>query len=141
MKIAYFDCFAGASGDMILGSLMDAGLDLGQLDRELAKLHLTHYNLRKIKVVKKGISGTQAVVSVDEIHHQHHRNLNAIEEIITKSGLEKTVKQLYSYYNFLWDLLSIVPGGNRFPTYYYARSLGAIVNSHSLTCGTGSYVY
>jgi len=93
MKIAYFDCFAGASGDMILGSLMDAGLDLGQLDRELAKLHLTHYNLRKIKVVKKGISGTQAVVSVDEIHHQHHRNLNAIEEIITKSGLEKTVKQ------------------------------------------------
>ncbi len=31
MKIAYFDCFAGASGDMILGALVDAGLDIDEL--------------------------------------------------------------------------------------------------------------
>ena len=36
MKIAYFDCFAGASGDMILGALVDAGLDPDLLNRELA---------------------------------------------------------------------------------------------------------
>ena len=54
MKIAYFDCFAGASGDMILGSLMDAGLETAQLKAELAKLRLTHYDLQVKKVVKNG---------------------------------------------------------------------------------------
>ena len=46
MKIAYFDCFAGASGDMILGALVDAGLDINELKSELAKLHLDHYDLQ-----------------------------------------------------------------------------------------------
>ena len=55
MKIAYFDCFAGASGDMILGSLMDAGLELDQLKGALAKLNLTHYDLQVKKVVKRGL--------------------------------------------------------------------------------------
>ena len=53
MKIAYFDCFAGASGDMILGSLMDAGLDIDHLRGELAKLRLTHYDLQKKKSRQK----------------------------------------------------------------------------------------
>ena len=54
MKIAYFDCFAGASGDMILGALVDAGLDIDELKSELAKLHLDHYDLQAQKVVKRG---------------------------------------------------------------------------------------
>ena len=62
MQIAYFDCFAGASGDMILGSLMDVGLELDQLKAELAKLHLTHYDLQMKKVVKKGIGGCQVEI-------------------------------------------------------------------------------
>ena len=57
MKIAYFDCFSGASGDMILGALMDAGLPLEHLQQELAKLGLSHYELGKTAVVKNGISG------------------------------------------------------------------------------------
>ncbi|OQY59513.1 MAG: TIGR00299 family protein [Desulfobacteraceae bacterium 4572_88] len=91
MKIAYFDCFAGASGDMILGALMDAGLDLESLKEELAKLRLSHFDLRKEKVHKKGISGTQAVV-ITEAEHEH-RHLSHIEEIIGKSDLSASVKK------------------------------------------------
>ncbi|MGA9478101.1 MAG: nickel insertion protein, partial [Desulfobacterales bacterium] len=52
MKIAYFDCFAGASGDMILGALLDAGLTIERLREEISKLHLSHYELDVEKVVK-----------------------------------------------------------------------------------------
>jgi uncharacterized protein (TIGR00299 family) protein len=93
MKIAYFDCFSGASGDMILGALMDAGLSPETLKTELAKLDLTHYDLQLKKVVKRGLGGSQAVVIVDEEHHHHHRRLSHIEEIITTSRLDEWVKQ------------------------------------------------
>jgi uncharacterized protein (TIGR00299 family) protein len=94
MQIAYFDCFAGASGDMILGALMDAGLELDQLKAELVKLHLTHYDLQMKKVVKKGIGGCQALVVVDkDHHHQHHRHLADIKSIIAQSDLEDSIRQ------------------------------------------------
>jgi pyridinium-3,5-bisthiocarboxylic acid mononucleotide nickel chelatase len=94
MKVAYFDCFAGASGDMILGALMDAGLQPELLKAELAKLYLTHYDLQVKKVTKRGIGGSQALVSVDEDHHhQHHRHLHDIEEIIAKSDLKESIKR------------------------------------------------
>ena len=93
MKIAYFDCFAGASGDMILGALLDAGLPIERLREELAKLHLSHYEVRVEKVTKKGIGGSQALVVVDEGHHsRHHRRLHDIEEILGHSDLEASVK-------------------------------------------------
>jgi pyridinium-3,5-bisthiocarboxylic acid mononucleotide nickel chelatase len=94
MKIVYFDCFAGASGDMILGSLMDAGLSLDTLKGELAKLHLTHYDLQVTGVTKRGISGSQALVKIDDHHHHHHhRRLHDIENIIEKSELNEIVKK------------------------------------------------
>jgi pyridinium-3,5-bisthiocarboxylic acid mononucleotide nickel chelatase len=93
MKIVYFDCFAGASGDMILGSLMDAGLSLETLKSELAKLHLTHYDLQVTSVTKRGISGSQAQVHIDDHHHHHHhRRLHDIEKIIENSELDEAVK-------------------------------------------------
>lgn len=94
MKIVYFDCFAGASGDMILGSLMDAGLSLETLKSELTKLRLTHYDLQVTSVTKRGISGSQALVQIDDRHHHHHhRHLQDIENIIQKSDLDETVKR------------------------------------------------
>ena len=93
MKIAYFDCFAGASGDMLLGALMDSGLSVDLLKNELAKLQLTHYDLQLKKVVKKGISGSQALVIIDqEHHHHHHRHLSNIVEVIENSDLSSSVK-------------------------------------------------
>jgi len=93
MKIAYFDCFAGASGDMILGALMDAGLPLDKLKNELAKLELDHYDLQVEKVAKRGLGGSQAKVLIDDHHHHdHHRHLHHIEEIIGQSNLSDPVK-------------------------------------------------
>ena len=91
MKLGYFECFAGASGDMILGALLDAGLDVEQLKRELGKLHLTHYDIQVKKVVKKGIGGTQVLIQVGDDHH--HRQLHHIKEIIDNSDLKIPLKQ------------------------------------------------
>jgi uncharacterized protein (TIGR00299 family) protein len=93
MKIAFFDCFAGASGDMILGALMDAGLGLKQLKGQLAKLHLTHYDVQLKKVLKKGLGGSQAVVTIDKDHHlQPRRHLSHIREIIENSEVSESAK-------------------------------------------------
>ena len=45
MKTAYLDCIAGASGDMLLGALVDCGLVPDQLEAELAKLHIPDFSL------------------------------------------------------------------------------------------------
>lgn len=94
MKIAYFDCFAGASGDMILGALLDAGLALADLKAGLGGLGLSHWDLDHRAVVKGGIGGSQAMVSVDEAHHhQHRRHLSDIRAIIEDSTLDAAVKR------------------------------------------------
>lgn len=90
MKIAYFHCFSGISGDMTLGAMLDAGLELGQLETDLAKLNLTGYHLKTEKVVKNGIGGTKVHVLVEE--EPTHRHLHYITDIITNSTLPDVVK-------------------------------------------------
>ena len=90
MKIGYFDCIAGASGDMILGSLLDCGLDFNYLKKELGKLNLKDFTLKQYKDQKQGISGTKFQVSVKKSHH--HRGLQEILDIIDKSDLHNKVK-------------------------------------------------
>src|SRR4030042_1291388 len=62
MKIAYFDCFSGASGDMILGALIDAGLSPLRLREELKRLHLPAITVQVKKVLKRGLAATQVTV-------------------------------------------------------------------------------
>ncbi|MBI5589633.1 MAG: nickel pincer cofactor biosynthesis protein LarC [Deltaproteobacteria bacterium] len=93
MKIAYFDCFAGASGDMILGALVDAGLDPDLLNRELANLHLDHFALSFKPVVKRGLGGSQAVVDIDTHMHHPHRGLRDIRSLIEASTLSLDIRQ------------------------------------------------
>ena len=94
MKIAYFDCFAGASGDMILGAMLDAGLALERLAAELDKLHLSHYRLDVRQVQKMGLCGSQAIVEIDQEHHgHHHRRLADILQILQQSDLEAAIQQ------------------------------------------------
>lgn len=66
MKIAYFDCFSGISGDMILGALIDAGLSLKRLEEALAPLKLPGYRLSAKTVQKSGVQATKVDVVVDD---------------------------------------------------------------------------
>ncbi|ATW26394.1 nickel pincer cofactor biosynthesis protein LarC [Candidatus Formimonas warabiya] len=91
MKIAYFHCPAGISGDMCLGALVDAGADLNELQHRLALLPLTGYNISSSPVVKGGISARK--VSVEYAEHQPHRRLHDIIEIINQSGLSPEIQE------------------------------------------------
>jgi len=91
MKIAYFDCFAGISGDMVLGALVDAGLSLDVLTAELKKIEISGYSLKSESVVKNGITGTKITVSTEESHH--HRGLTEILNLIAESTLDQWVKE------------------------------------------------
>jgi len=92
MKVAYFDCFSGISGDMIVGALLDAGLKIEALEEELRKLHLSGYSLKMSKVLKKGISAIQFKVKINETGVE--RNLKDILNIIEKSDLSEEIKDL-----------------------------------------------
>lgn len=91
MKAIYFDCFAGASGDMILGALIDSGLALSLLECELGKLQLSGYSISAQKAIKHGISGTAFRVNVTE--HQHARSYRDIISLINSSALDPGVKE------------------------------------------------
>ncbi len=91
MRIAYFDCPSGASGDMILGALIDAGVSLESLSAELAKLPLRGYRLTAREVKKGAFSATKVDVEVDAKGH-HQRNLAEILGLVEESGLPHRVK-------------------------------------------------
>ncbi len=92
MKIAYFDCFSGISGDMIVGALLDSGLDIKFLKKELKKLNLRNYKIEAKKIVKKGLAATRFNVIWDEKNYAGERNLKGINRIIDDSKLDKGLK-------------------------------------------------
>ncbi|NCO36177.1 MAG: TIGR00299 family protein [Armatimonadetes bacterium CG2_30_59_28] len=74
-RIAYFDCFSGISGDMALGALIHAGVDVNDLKSELHKVHFhADWDLSAHTVVKRGISATSVEITVrgDRAHHGPH---------------------------------------------------------------------
>ncbi len=92
VKIAYFDCSAGASGDMILGAMVDAGLDPDALNRELARLRVGA-SVRFTPSNKNGLACTQAVVDMDSCSHPVHRHLSDIRQLIHASDLSAEIKE------------------------------------------------
>ena len=92
MILAYFDCFSGASGDMLLGCLVDAGLDLAELEASLARLPVSGYRLAAEPTTRHGLSGTQLHVIV-EPGERPARTLPAIEGIIGGSDLPERVRE------------------------------------------------
>ena len=91
MKIAYFDCFSGISGDMILGALADLGNDFSFIKKELKKLDLKGYSLSHKKVKRGVIETTRVDVKVTE-KSSSKRNLKSIISIIKNSGLAEKIK-------------------------------------------------
>jgi uncharacterized protein (TIGR00299 family) protein len=93
MKILYYDCFSGISGDMNLGAMIDLGVEEAFLVNELNKLNLQGWKLEAVKDQRHGINGTK--VTVRQTRHEHtHRHLSDIEKIINNSDLDGNTKIL-----------------------------------------------
>ena len=92
MRLAYFDCFAGISGDMTLGALVDAGVDVALLREELTKLPVSGYSLEAKTVKRGGFRGTKVDVVVDE-KAQPPRRYTDIVAMISESTLDAAVQK------------------------------------------------
>lgn len=91
MRIACFDCFAGISGDMVLGAFLDAGFSLPRLEEELGKLNLKGYRLKAERVKKHFLTGTRFKVELEG--EKKGRSYREIKELIKGSELGKRVKE------------------------------------------------
>ena len=92
MKIAYLDCASGISGDMTLGALVDAGVDLAALNAAIGSLGLPGCRLVAEEVKKRGFRATQVTVQSEPEHG--HRHLHHILAMIDRSGLSDRQKDL-----------------------------------------------
>lgn len=90
MSSAYFQCIGGASGDMILGALLDAGLPLNDLRSALSRLGTGGYTLEAQRSQRGGLDGTHLVVNLDESGRRNHTIQNFID-IAESSGLSDWV--------------------------------------------------
>jgi uncharacterized protein (TIGR00299 family) protein len=93
MKILYYDCFSGISGDMNLGAMIDLGIEEQFLVNELGKLKLDGWKLVVEMDQRHGISGTKVTVKQTR-HEHHHRHLADVEKIIRDSSLDEATKEL-----------------------------------------------
>jgi pyridinium-3,5-bisthiocarboxylic acid mononucleotide nickel chelatase len=90
MRIAYFDCIAGASGDMILGALLDAGLPEAELRQALMALDLPGFDLKSYPVDKNGLRATKVDVLVND--EAAERSLGQILDLIAASRLPEVIR-------------------------------------------------
>ena len=100
MRIVRFDSIGGASGDMLLGSLIELGADLDMLSSQLEALLPGHCELKRMPVSQFGLSGTQLVVNCFDHHERHcdhghhaHHTFADIKKLISASKLPKAVIQ------------------------------------------------
>ena len=91
MKIAYFDCFAGAGGDMIVAAMLDAGLDSDFLANQINSLALEGVKLEISKTMRCGMAASTFKPLAPKQHH--YRNLSYITQIINDSGITPSAKQ------------------------------------------------
>ncbi len=92
MKTLYFDTFSGISGDMTIGALLDAGLSLAFLKRELKKLKLDSYSISVAKVKRQSITASSFKVKLTG--KQKNRDYAEIKKMIKASALGEDVKKL-----------------------------------------------
>ena len=95
LRAAYFDCYSGISGDMILGAMVDLGVDIKEIRKALKKIDLKGYNLHSKKIQRNGLASTQITVETKKFKKQHstpHRSYSDIRKLISQSKLTSIVK-------------------------------------------------
>ncbi|MEW6571113.1 MAG: nickel pincer cofactor biosynthesis protein LarC, partial [Nitrospirota bacterium] len=93
MKIAYFDCFSGISGDMCLGAIVDAGVSLIAIEKELKKIPLSGYKLSAWKVRRKNLVARKVDVLLDSSVHQFLRKWKDVAKFVEDSSLPHDIKE------------------------------------------------
>jgi len=93
MKILFYDCFSGISGDMNLAAMLDLGIPENYLREQLLLLKINNYELIVEKDNVSGFSGTRVTVKITHEDHDH-RHLSDIFEIINNSELNENVKRI-----------------------------------------------
>lgn len=93
VRIACFDCFSGISGDMILGALLDVGVDPQAWRAALDQLQVPGYDIAITPVKKQGIAGVRVEVRLHEADTGHGRHLSDIAEILERSQLPENVRK------------------------------------------------
>lgn len=91
MKTLYFDCFAGVSGNMILGAMISLGVDPLRLKKEIEKLNISDFELEVDPVNRAGIGAVHIRTVYEEEHR--HRRLSDIVNVVSNSGLSRAVKK------------------------------------------------
>ncbi len=95
-RVLYLDCFAGASGDMVLGALLDAGVPLGGLRAALGSLGLEEgFHVDAERVLRAGVSATKFRVIVPGARRDAHphRHLSGIEKHVRRSALSAAAQE------------------------------------------------
>ena len=91
MKIAYFDCYAGAGGDMIVAAMLDAGVEANWLIEQIDSVRIDGLKIEIAETLRCGMRGiTFRPVAPDQ---KHHRNLTDILALVAASGISETAKQ------------------------------------------------
>ena len=123
-RVVYFDCASGASGDMLLGAVVDLGLPVEELRAELARLPLSGYALETSRVSRSGLAATKLDV-VTGAPETKHRHLRHIVEILDGSTLAADVKQkATSLFQRLAEAESAVHGTS--PEKVHFHEVGAV---------------
>jgi hypothetical protein len=91
MRIAYFDCPTGVSGDMLLGASLDCGVSIDEIKEGLALLHIEGYEIQEKHIIKSGLAATQVEVLVQD--NVKERRLSEILAIVSKSQLPVTIQE------------------------------------------------
>src|SRR3990170_8650788 len=91
MRVAYFDCFAGISGDMILGALLDCGLDEKLWRKRLSSLSISDYEIKVSAASRHNLVGKKVDINIKD--SKNRRNLKEILKIINDSSLDSDIKE------------------------------------------------
>lgn len=157
MKVAYFDCFSGVSGDMTLGALLACGADEALFRENLAALPVPGYELNIQRVQRAGITATDVDVRLMETDQGHGRHLSDIAEILRASSLSEQVqRQALAVFTRLADAEATIHGTTRDEIHFHeVGAVDAIVDIvgsclllemlgveqvvvSAIPCGTGS---